>query len=138
MQGPPTSNEDDEASVRSEYVQNGEHLSAGSHKAAKHTLPLELTAEDTIKPAVLPPLQDEDIKETKRPRLEMPFPASTGGEATTKNASHDSTVALRAAIAMLALCQILHCSIDPTSARAGRWTTDEDTKLKNAVQMHDE
>jgi hypothetical protein len=27
-------------------------------------------------------------------------------------------------------------SIDPTSVRMGRWTTDEDTKLKDAVQMH--
>jgi hypothetical protein len=117
MQGPPTSNEDDEASVRSEYVQNGKHLSAGSHKAAKHTLPLELTAEDTIKPAVLPPLQDEDIKETMRPRLEMPFPASTGGEATTKNASHDSTVALRAAVAKLCA---KYCIVASTRRRHAR------------------
>jgi hypothetical protein len=34
---------------------------------------------------------------------------------------------------MLVLYRILHSSIDPTSARMGRWTTDEDTKLEDAV-----
>ena len=86
---------------------------------------------------MIPPPQDEDIQNTKRPRLEKPFLTSTVGEVTIKNTSHDSTVAaLHAAVAMLALCQMLHSSIDPTSARTGRWKTDEDTKLEDAVSIN--
>jgi hypothetical protein len=41
-----------------------------------------------------------------------------------------------AAATVLVMGQTVHSSINPTSAHMDRWTTDEDTKLKDAVQMH--
>jgi hypothetical protein len=40
-----------------------------------------------------PPPQAEDFQDRKRPQLEKPFPISID-EATTKNTSHNTTVAL--------------------------------------------
>jgi hypothetical protein len=48
-----------------------------------------------------------------------------------KECNTDRTVAT-----VLVPCQTLHSSIDPALARTGRWAADEDTKLKDAVQMH--
>jgi hypothetical protein len=42
----------------------------------------------------------------------------------------------RAAATMLVLGQRLQSSIDPTSARMGKWTAEEDSMLKEAVQTH--
>jgi hypothetical protein len=39
------------------------------------------------------------------------------------------------AVATLVPGQTLHSGIDPTLARTGRWTTDEDTKLTDAVRI---
>jgi hypothetical protein len=50
--------------------------------------------------------------------------------------SHDSTVALHVAVAMLSLYQTMQSSIDPTPARTGRWATDKDTKLEDAVRIN--
>jgi hypothetical protein len=91
MQGPPTPTEDDEASIPTEHVGNGPHASAGSRKAAKRTFPWDLQA-DEIK-LVLPDPQGEAIPARKKQRLDYSLPTSTD-EATTKNTSHDTSVAL--------------------------------------------
>jgi hypothetical protein len=91
MQSPPTPTEDDEASIPTEHVRNGPHLSAGSRKAAKRTFPWDLKA-DEIQLA-LPDPQGEVIPARKKQRLDQSLPTSTD-EATTKNTSHDTSVAL--------------------------------------------
>jgi hypothetical protein len=143
MQGPPTTpTEDDEASIPTEHVRNSPNLNRAftvRRKAAKRTIPWKLTA-DEIQLALSPP-QDEDMRETKRRRLEEPFPTSTD-EAATKTASHDTTVAL-------SLPDAAHTSADNDDANAdpvtetqpnaritgatGRWTLVEDAKLTNAI-----
>jgi hypothetical protein len=55
----------------------------------------------------------------------MPYYPGQGGQ-----------IPYRAAATMLVPGQRLHFSIDPTSARVGRWTPDEITKLKDAVLTH--
>jgi hypothetical protein len=144
MQGPPTTpTEDDDASIPTEHVRNGpnliEHSQSVRRKAAKRTLPWKLTA-DEIQLALSPP-QDEDIRETKRPRLEEPVPISTD-EVTTANASHDATVALSPPDAAHATAEKDDANADPVmetqpNARAtgatGRWTLVEDAKLTSAV-----
>jgi uncharacterized protein (DUF2237 family) len=219
MQGPPTTpTEDDEASLLVEHALTGPNVSAGSCKAAMRTFPWKLTAEE-LKLELSHPLQDEDedARETKRPRLEEPFRTSTD-EATTENTSHATTVALPphgadddtgaenaaytdaadhadpdpvtdmhlnarttgerrgwtseenatlvsavtktrkkkpgkkyrtnwAAVAALVpgrsymQCRsrwhnTLVSNIDPTMASTGRWTADEDRKLRDAVREH--
>jgi hypothetical protein len=200
MQIPPTRTEDEEVSIPTKNVRSGpnlkNHAVTVQRKAAKRSFPFE--------PAVIkaeiasPPPQDEYAQARKRARLEKSSPKSSD-EATTKNTSHDTTVALtpphaadadittaniavdhadseavmdmppnaRAAraleedpkkssvltnnskkkevkdyrtdwpeVAVLVPSQTLDSSTDPTSACMRRWTTDEDTKLKDAVQTH--
>jgi hypothetical protein len=98
-------------------------------KAIKRALPWSLTARDIY--PVTPP-QDEDIRETKRPRLETPIAAATP-EVATNNTSHDTAAA---AIAAAVPGQTLHSSIERARGRTGTWIKDEDIKLKDAVQMH--
>jgi hypothetical protein len=198
MQGPHTTpTEDDEASIPTEHVRNGPNLNRTftvRRKAAKRTLPWKVTA-DEIQLA-LSPLQDEDIRETKRRRLEEPL-----DEAATNTTPHTTAVALPSSdatadhtdsdpvtetqpnarttgatghftlvedakltsavtntrkkkqsknwVAIAALvpgrtqiqCRsrwhgTLYPSIGQTTARSGKWTEDEDMKLKNAVQKH--
>jgi hypothetical protein len=89
MQVPPTPTEDhDEASIPpTDHVRNSPNLNRTftvRRKAAKSTLPWDLT-EDEIQLA-LPRPQDEDehIRATKMPRLEEPLRTSTD-EATAEN-----------------------------------------------------
>jgi hypothetical protein len=125
--GPLTSTEDDEASVPTQHLRNGPILSAGSRKAAKRTFPSDLTVEDIQ--LALPPLQDEDIQEKKRPRLEKPSFASTD-EGTTKNTSaHVTTVALLPQDA----AADHHADSEPMMDMPRAWTPEEDEKLTSAV-----
>jgi hypothetical protein len=94
QQGSSSPTEDDEASIPTEHERNGPNWNRTftvCRKAAKRTFPWELTA-DEIQLASPPP-QDEDIQETKRPRLEEPVPTSID-EATTNTTPHATTVAL--------------------------------------------
>jgi hypothetical protein len=87
---------------------------------------------------VLPPPQDEDIQETKRPQHEKPFSSSTD-KATPGNTSHDTAVALPPPDAIAAAGD--HADSDPVTdmqpnaGAAGRhWTREEDTNLTSAVK----
>jgi hypothetical protein len=195
MQDPPTPAENNLASIPTERVRDGPNPNrtfTEHRKAAKRTFPWDLSV-DEIQLA-LPRPQGEDIRETKRPRLEEPFPTSPDEAITTKNTSQDTTVALpaattaavdhadsdpamdmhsnarattvprrftpeedakltsvaknstrtkhdkecttdSAAVAVLVPGRPSYSSIDPTLAKTGRWTTDEDTKLTDAVRM---
>jgi hypothetical protein len=88
---------------------------------------------------VVPPPQDEDIQETKRPRLEKAF-SSSRDEATTENTSHDATVALPPPDAIAAAAGDSADSdpvmdMQPNAGATGRhWTREEDTNLTSAVE----
>jgi hypothetical protein len=135
MQGPSTPIEDDEASIPTEYMRNGLNQNRTftvRRKAAKHTFPWD---PEDINLAV-PPHHDEDIQDTKRPRLVKPFPTSTD-EATTNDESHDTAVAITRNTAA-----VNHADSDPvtdmqSNARATgvprRWTRQEAAKLTSAV-----
>jgi hypothetical protein len=140
MQGPTTPTEDDlVAFIPTEHaVQNGPQLSAGNRKAAKRTFPWKLKA-DEIQLA-LPRPQDEDdyIRETKRPRLEVPLSTPTD-EAPTEN-----TVALppqnTAAAPSTATDRddsdpVTNTQPKVMTTRAPRhhWTPPEDAQLTRAV-----
>jgi hypothetical protein len=102
-------------------------------KGTKRARPWDLTARD-IKGVSSP--QAEDIQETKRQRPEKPFPTTTD-EATSKNTSHATTVALPSPSPDAAAVD----NVDPNSVRdtqpnagaTGRWTLEEDAKLNFAV-----
>jgi hypothetical protein len=109
----------------------------------------------------LPRPQDEDTRETKRPRLEEPVHISID-EAATNTTSHDTVVAFPAAAqlrykntaARIGLqspcwfrvgrafrCQsrwhnVLYSSVDGVNKCTGKRKEDEDIKLKAAVQKH--
>jgi hypothetical protein len=83
--------DEDVASIPTEHVRNGPHLSAGSRKTAKRTFPWDLKAEEIQ--LALPPPQDEDIRMTKKPRLQESLHASTDG-AARKTPSSDISVGL--------------------------------------------
>jgi hypothetical protein len=155
MQGPPTTpTEDAEASIPTEHVRNGPNLNHTftlRRKAAKRTFPWELTADEPQ--LASPPPQDEDIRETKRPRLEEPVATSTD-EATAETTLHDITLVLSppdapsdAAVTELiteVLSELAHdgattdhvTDIQPnarTTGATGRWTPEEDAKLISAI-----
>jgi hypothetical protein len=123
-------------------VINGPHMNqyptfTVHRKAAKRTLPWDLT-EDEIQLASPRP-QDEDacIRETKRPRLEEgPVPTSTG-DATNANGSHDTMVALppdAAAAEPANSDPVVELHPNTSATRASRrWTQEEDAKLTSAV-----
>jgi hypothetical protein len=138
MQGPPTTpTEDDEAFIPTEHARNSSNLNRTftmRRKATKRTFPWDLSAEE-IKLAPPRP-QDEYTRDTKRPRLEEPFPTSTD-EATTQNTSHSTTLALTldADAANLAASDPV-MDMHPNAMATGAvrcWTPEEDTKLTNAV-----
>jgi hypothetical protein len=139
MHGPPaTPTEDDEASIPTEHERNGPSINPTirvRRKAAKHTLPWKLAA-DEIQLALSPP-QDEDTRATKRPRLEEPVPTSTDG-ATTE----DATTAFPSTDATFATADNDDTNADPvtemqpnarTTGATGNWTVVEDAKLTGAA-----
>jgi hypothetical protein len=109
-------------------------------KAAQRTHPWELKAG---KLNHLSPPQDQYTQARKKPRLEEPFPVSTG-EATAKISSLDTTVSLPSPDgdddhhADSDPVMDMHLNASATGVRR-RWTKDEDTRLKKAVlvQTHD-
>jgi hypothetical protein len=139
MQGPPTPTENDEASIPAEHLLTVPHLDAGSRKAAMRNFAWKLTSEE-LQLELSQPLQDddEDIRDTKRPRLEEPFRTSTD-EATTENTSHATTSALLLPdaddTADLDHVMDMHPNTGTTTETEAlrRWTLDEDAQLNNAV-----
>jgi hypothetical protein len=141
MQGPSTTpTEDDEAFIPTEHARNSSNLNRTftvRRKPTKRTFPWDLSSEE-IKLA--PPPQDEYTRDTKRPRLEEPFPTSTD-EATTQNTSHDTTVAFPTYPDADVYAAYLADSdpvmdVQPNARATGAlncWTLEEDTKLTNAV-----
>jgi hypothetical protein len=120
MQGPPSPNKDNKASVPTEHLRNVEDLGASSCKASKRTFPWDLPVVE-IQPALSQPQdEDEDIRETKRPRLREHFSASTD-EATTRNTPHDTTVALPPPVAAAD-----HADSNPVMDMPLHWTREED------------
>jgi hypothetical protein len=142
---PPPPIEDDGTFVPPpEHVPTGPSpgplLSAGSRKAAKRNFPFDLRIGETIQ-LVVPP-----IPARKKPRLGEHLPISTD-EATTQTDSHATTVALpppdAAAVTaannandLADLDLVMDYSIDPAAARTGKWTADEDKKLRDAAPAH--
>jgi hypothetical protein len=85
-----------EASISAEHVRNGPNTNlnrtvTARRKAAKRTFPWDLTADDIQ--LGLPRPQDEDIRATKRPRLEELLLTSTD-EARAEDTSYTTAVAL--------------------------------------------
>ena len=124
---------------------HGPALIAGNRKAAKRTFPFDLKIGETIQLA-LPRPQNVDIQARKNQRREEPFPTSTD-EASTALTSHDTTTAdlppPDAAAAVTAADDsydlagsdpMMDYSIDPAAARTGKWTADEDKKLRDSPQ----
>jgi hypothetical protein len=151
---PPTpgTEDDDEASIPAEHALNGPHgpdgplLSAGNRKVAKRTFPFDLKIGETIQLALPQPPQAEDIRETKRRRLEEPFPASTD-EATTGNTPHATTVALPPPDAAADTGATDPDDPDPvmdmypnagTTGALRHWTSEENAKLSSAVKKNRE
>jgi hypothetical protein len=146
MQGPPTPTEDDEASIPTEHLQASipaehlltvPHLGAGSRKAAMRTFPWKLTTEELQLELPRPQDEDEETRETKRPRLEEPLRTSTYA-GTTENTSHATTAALPLPVATDNAADTAD-SVPVTNIRpnAGTtrdtWTLDEDAQLTSAV-----
>jgi hypothetical protein len=106
-------------------------------KAAKRTLPFDLTAEElTLVPSSSLP-QAEDIPAArKKPRLEEPLPSTTA-EAAKKTASSDVSVGIfpPAADKDDAHAEpVMDTQPNAGAARAtGSWTLQEDAKLTSAV-----
>jgi hypothetical protein len=134
MQGPSaTPTEGDQASIPTEHALNSPNLNRTftvRRKAAKRTFPWELTA-DEIQLA-LPRPQDEDTRETKRPRrLEEPVPTST--EASSKT----TTIAIfppdAAADHHTDSDPVMDMHLDTRTRARRRWTPEEDVKLTTAV-----
>jgi hypothetical protein len=141
MQGPPTTpTEDDEASIPTENLRTGPNLNRTftvRRKAVKRTFPWYLPTYEIQLASPRP--QDEDTRETKRPRFEEPVPTSTD-EAAAKTISDDTTVALTSCDAAPAAAD--NADSDPvmdmhpearTAGATGRWTLVEDAKLTSAV-----
>jgi hypothetical protein len=94
-------------------------------KAAKRSLPWDLAAGELH--LVSRRQESEDIRATKKPRLEEPFSASTD-EAATKLSSHDTTVSL-----LTADSDRVDADPEKGSRATGHWTPEEDAKLNSAV-----
>jgi hypothetical protein len=133
MQVPPIPAEDDLTSIPTEHVRDGPNLNrtvTERRKAAKRTLPWDLTA-------------DEIQLALPRPRLEEPVP-TLSDEATTENTSHDTTVALPRPDTAVADTDHYHHHADSdhvtdmssNAAATGqphRWTPEDDLKLISAL-----
>jgi hypothetical protein len=118
----PTEDDDDEASVSTENEtedpdENLNRTFAVRRKAAKRTLPWFLPSDEL---ELVSPSQAEDIRATKKPRLEEPISAST--DETTANIAPAATVAD-------------HVDADPVKGApaSSYWSPEEDAKLKSAV-----
>jgi hypothetical protein len=94
-------------------------------KAAKRSIPWDLVGGELD--LISQRQESEDIRATKKPRLEEPFFASTD-EASTKLSSHDTAVSLPTADSDYA-------DADPEkgSRTTGYWTPEEDAKLNSAI-----
>jgi hypothetical protein len=125
-----------EASISTENAREGPNwnrIVRGRRKAAKRTLPWDLKEGELD--LMSSPLQDENIRLTKKPRLGEPLSASLD-EAAAKMSSHGTAVSLPAAAA----AATDRADADPVDAylvkgiRAKvRWTSGEDAKLNSAV-----
>jgi hypothetical protein len=154
-----------EASIPTEHVINGPDLNRTftvRRKWTKRALPWNLTARALN--LVPPPPQDEDIREPKRPRLEKASPTSTDeaierASVRVGNWTAVEDVKLKDAVkthggknwvAIAALVpgrtrrqcsdrwhNALVPSADRATVRADNWTAVEDSKLKDAFQIHD-
>jgi hypothetical protein len=144
MQGPPTPTEDDEASIPTEHLQASipaehlltvPHLGAGSRKAAMRTFPWKLTTEELQLELPRPQDEDEETRETKRPRLEEPLRTSIYA-GTTENTSHATTAALSppdAAADTADSVPVMNIRPNAGTTRDTRcWTLDEDAQLTSA------
>jgi hypothetical protein len=126
--------EDDGASLLTKHVRNGPHLSAGTRKVAKRTFPWDLTPNETD--TALLPLQNEEARATKRPRLEIPFPVSINGATTDYTSRVTTTVAL--SFPNAAGTADTHPVMDThphtsTTGASRHWIPAEDAKLTRAV-----
>jgi hypothetical protein len=123
-------NEDAEDSISTEHEREDPDLNrtfAVRRKAAKRTLPWDLVGEElNLTPSLRP--QAEDIRATKKPRLEEPLSASTD-EVATKLSSHDTAVSHSAA------ADADHADVDLVKATRAKvhWTPEEDAKLTSAI-----
>jgi hypothetical protein len=139
MQGP---NEEAEASISTANVRespdtatslNANAAFAVRRKGAKRTLPWALAAEE-LDLVSSPPSKAEIVPARKKSRLEEPISGSTD-EADTKLSSHDTT-----AVSLPAADDDDDDDADDAdnadADRTGKWTSTEDRKLKDAVQMH--
>jgi hypothetical protein len=145
MQVPPTPTpiENDEAddTLPTDHVRNSPNLNRTftvRRKAVKRTFPWDLAAGEIQLALPRPQDEDEGIRETKRPRLEEPFFASTD-ESTTEHTSHATVVALpphdTATAAPPAESDPV-MDMSPNARATGafrRWTPEEDAKLISAV-----
>jgi hypothetical protein len=127
----PTEDEDDEASVSTENAREDPNLNdtfVVRRKAGKRTLPWDLAVDEL---EIVSPQQAEDIRATKRPRLDEPSSASTC-EAATPLSSQNIAVSLPAADVD---ADHADADADPVKgARAtGYWTSEEDAKLNSVV-----
>jgi hypothetical protein len=123
--------EEAEASIPTENVEEDPNLNGtfpARRKAATRTLPWDLKEEELD--LVPSPPQAEDIRLTKKPRLEEPFSASLDA-AATEMSSHGTAVSLPAAAAAAAN----HTDADLVKAIQVKvhWTLEEDAKLNSAV-----
>jgi hypothetical protein len=145
MQSPPTSTEDNEASVTTENEIDDPNLNRTvtmRRKAAKRTLPFDLVAEElllvpslSLSPQAEASLQAEGIPVArKKPRIEEPLPITTD-EAAKKAASPDVSVGLPPPAADNHDADAVTDS-QPNAAATrttGRWTKDEDAELTRAI-----
>jgi hypothetical protein len=130
----PTKDDDDEASISMENVREDPNLNDTflvRRKAAKRTLPWDLAADEL---ELVSPQQAEDIRATKRSRLEEPPSASTD-EAATTISSRGTAVSLPAADDDDDADQ---ADADPVKGTRGtiHWTAEEDAKLNSAVTKY--
>jgi hypothetical protein len=122
---PPTVAGNDDANV---VTVSGSNMSGTfRRKAAKRTEPCYRALSPQNLAAPLPPSpQDEDIQETKRPRLENPY----------ENTSHATTLAPPAA-AHADSVPVMNTQLNTRTARTAgvprRWTPEEDAKLTSAI-----
>jgi hypothetical protein len=106
------------------------------HKSAKRANPFSVLIEAANRVSLLPLRdedEDEDVRTTKKPRLQEPLSASPD-EAATKIVSHDTVLALPPADVDADLNPVTHTQPNAGATRAtARWTPEEDAKLTDAV-----
>jgi antitoxin (DNA-binding transcriptional repressor) of toxin-antitoxin stability system len=128
----PTEDDDDEASISMENEGEDSNLNdtfVVRRKAAKRTLPWDLSVDEL---ELVSPQQAEEIRATKRPRLEEPSSAST--EAAGELSSHDTAVSLPPAAGAADDDDVDHADANPLKCTraTGPWAPEEDAKLNSA------